>query len=164
MENRTEFRLKFGAAKIEFIGDAEFLKAEIMPAVSKIFAVAEAKPPMPSLNQIDHIAPKSDTPANVETLPNNLGGNVGSLASHIKAHDADQNQLKRFLVTAYWLRLRGKTTIKTDEVVTALRDNQQAKLGNASDCLNKNVGKGFCEKTAEGFFIAPEGLEYLGKK
>ena len=84
-----------------------------------------------------------------------------SLASHIRAKGADGNQVLRFLVTADWLRLRGQA-ISTTAVAKALQENQQSRLANPSDALNKNVGKGFCEKTKDGFFITPEGLRELG--
>jgi hypothetical protein len=42
-QHQTHFRLKLGNAEIEFIGDPDFLKNEIMPAVAKIVAVAETQ-------------------------------------------------------------------------------------------------------------------------
>jgi hypothetical protein len=42
-----------------------------------------------------------------------------------------------------------------------LVDNQQKRLANPADCLNKNVSKGFCEKNDGGFYITPEGLKKL---
>ncbi|MGJ8629052.1 MAG: hypothetical protein ACSHXB_18990 [Sulfitobacter sp.] len=53
--------------------------------------------------------------------------------------------------------------MKTAEISKSLKDNQQSKLSNPSECLNKNVGKGFCEKTSEGFFVTPEGWAELGE-
>lgn len=87
-----------------------------------------------------------------------------TLASHIKAKGAESNQNLRFLVTADWLRLRGAKTLNTAAVSKALLDNQQKRLGNPSECLNQNVSKGHCEKTADGFYITPEGLTALGHK
>jgi hypothetical protein len=46
----------------------------------------------------------------------------------------------------------------------ALAKNHQKRLANAADCLNKNVAKGYCEKTADGFFITPDGLKHLGSE
>jgi hypothetical protein len=84
-----------------------------------------------------------------------------SLASHIRAKCPDGSQLQRFLATSDWLRRRGQS-LTSGAVAKALVDNQQPRLANPADCLNKNVGKGFCEKTKEGFFITPEGLRELG--
>ena len=88
---------------------------------------------------------------------------TASLASHIRAKGADGNQTLRFLVTADWLRLRG-ASLSSGAVAKALQENQQSRLANPADCLNKNVAKGFCEKTKDGFFITPEGLFELGYK
>lgn len=85
-----------------------------------------------------------------------------SLASHIRAKGGESNQVQRFLATADWLRRRGTESLSTSAVTTALRDGQQKRLSNPSDALNKNVSKGFCEKTAKGFFITPDGLKALG--
>ncbi len=85
-----------------------------------------------------------------------------SLASYIREKGADGNQTQRFLVTADWLRRRGQA-LSSGAVAKALTDNQQSRVSNPADCLNKNVGKGFCEKTKDGsFFITPEGLKELG--
>lgn len=91
------------------------------------------------------------------------GGPIGSLASHIKKHGGSGNQVERFLVTAHWLSLKGAKSLTTTDVSKALKDNQQSKLSNPSDCLNKNVGKGFCEKDGNSFYITPEGLEHIGQ-
>ena len=92
------------------------------------------------------------------------GSTVGSLASFLKAKDAMSNQTKRFLATAGWLTKKGSTSLKTGDVSKALKDNHQSKLSNPSECLNKNVGKGFCEKTSDGFFVTPEGWKDLGEE
>lgn len=86
----------------------------------------------------------------------------GSLASQIKAKRADKNQVLRFLATAQWLASRDEAPLTTTAVAKALSDHNQKRLSNPADCLNKNVGKGFCEKRKDGsFFITPEGLEAL---
>jgi hypothetical protein len=86
----------------------------------------------------------------------------GTLASHIKTKGGESSQVKRFLATADWLRLRGETELTTAKISKALADNHQKKLGNAADCLNQNVGKGHCEKQGKAFFITPDGLKALG--
>lgn len=85
-----------------------------------------------------------------------------ALAAHIKAKNADDNQVKRFLSTADWLRRRGEKTLTTRGVTGALKNNHQKKLTNPAHCLNQNVTKGYCEKTSDGFFITPDGLRALG--
>jgi hypothetical protein len=51
---------------------------------------------------------------------------------------------------------------RTSAVSKALSDNHQKRLGNAAECLNQNISKGFCEKQGGGFYITPEGLKDLG--
>lgn len=85
-----------------------------------------------------------------------------SLSAYIKEKGGESNQVDRFLITADWLRRRGTTSLATAVVSKALTDNHQKKLANPADCLNKNVSKGFCEKTDGGFYITPEGLKKLG--
>lgn len=86
----------------------------------------------------------------------------GSLASYIKSKKAEKNQVRRFLVTAHWLSRRTADALTASGVAKALLDNHQKRLANSADCLNKNVSKGFCEKTKGGaFFVTPEGLETI---
>ena len=86
-----------------------------------------------------------------------------SLASYIREKNGDSNQNQRFLATAGWLKHKGHQPLTTALITKALRENQQKRLGNPSDALNQNVRKGYCEKTADGFFILPEGWEALGE-
>jgi hypothetical protein len=85
-----------------------------------------------------------------------------SLATYLSEKQANSNQTSRFLATADWLRLRGVTPLTTKAVTEALRNNNQSRLGNAADILNKNAAKGLLEKDGKNFFITPEGLASLG--
>jgi hypothetical protein len=89
---------------------------------------------------------------------------VGSLVSYLKAKGGDSKQVVRFLATAAWLSRRGQENLSASTIAKALSDNHQKRLANPADCLNKNVSKGFCEKTKGGFFITPEGWAELGEK
>ena len=66
-------------------------------------------------------------------------------------------QLKKFLATAVWLSAKSDGLLTTSDVTQALRESHQKRLSNASDCLSKNVAKGFCQKDGRGFFVTPEG-------
>src|SRR5918992_5111139 len=85
-----------------------------------------------------------------------------SLATYLSERQAHSTQVLRFLVTADWLRLKGVTPLNTKAVTDALRNNNQSRLGNAPDVLNKNTAKGHIEKDGKNFFITPEGLVSLG--
>jgi hypothetical protein len=88
--------------------------------------------------------------------------NAGTLASYLASKGATTNQVRRFLATASWLKLKGREKIATKDVANALKDNHQSRLGNPADCLNQNVGKGFCEKDGDLFFVTDEGIKSLG--
>src|SRR5579872_3175755 len=81
-----------------------------------------------------------------------------SLSSYLKAKGGDSKQVIRFLATANWLRRRGTKELSASTVAKALTEHHQKKLANPADCLNKNVAKGYCEKTGSTFFITSEGL------
>ncbi|WP_158789724.1 hypothetical protein [Granulicella sp. L46] len=79
------------------------------------------------------------------------------LAIYLKQKNVGANQNNRFLAAAVWLKSKGQNTIKTTEVVKALAEAQQQRLGNPSDILNQNVKKGFCVRSGDGFYVTPEG-------
>lgn len=87
-----------------------------------------------------------------------------SLPTYLRNRGGERSQVMRFLATAAWIHRRGGTTLTTGLIGKTLRENHQKKLGNPSDCLNKNVSKGYCEKTAEGFFITADGWSALGEQ
>jgi hypothetical protein len=83
------------------------------------------------------------------------------LAIFLKQKGVGSSQNNRFLAAAVWLKLKGQNIIKTGEVVKALADAQQQRMGNPSDILNQNVKKGFCVKSGDGFYVTPEGEQSL---
>jgi hypothetical protein len=83
------------------------------------------------------------------------------LATFLKNKNVGGNQVVRFLATAIWLTKRGSIMLTTADISKALRENHQPKITNPSDTLNKNVGKGFCEKQGSQFFVTPDGLASL---
>ena len=88
-----------------------------------------------------------------------------SLATYLKDTGGDSSQAQRFLATAGWLKTRGEKKLTTSLISRAIRDNQQSRLSNPSDCLNRNVSKGHCEKNPDGsFYVTPEGLKQLGEE
>ena len=74
---------------------------------------------------------------------------------------ATKNQVRKFLATAVWLEAKGKTRLETRDIAAALTAANQTRLGNPSDSLNKNVGKGYCEKEGRQFFVTDEGKKSL---
>lgn len=72
-------------------------------------------------------------------------------------------QIKRFLTTAVWVGLKnGQQTITIADVTSALRDNQQPRLSNPSECLNSNIKHGYCERVGKGrFHVTQTGRQSL---
>jgi len=108
------------------------------------------------------LAEKHEKPANEGGGAPVKPGIVPALATYLSNKSATTDQTKKFLATAGWLHQKGSKTMTTGDVTKALKDNNQSRLSNASQCLNNNVGKGFCEKADGSFFITPEGLKSLG--
>lgn len=90
-------------------------------------------------------------------------GTSPPLRSYLDEKKATANQVRKFLATVQWLHDKGSNRLKSANVIKALSDANQKKLGNAADCLNQNVGKGHCEKEAGQFFVTDEGRTALGK-
>lgn len=85
-----------------------------------------------------------------------------TLPNFLKSKSAIKNQLQKFLATAIWLHAKGNNRLSTGEVTKALKDSNQARLGNASDCLAQNVTKGYIERDGKQFFVTDEGKASLG--
>jgi hypothetical protein len=113
---------------------------------------------------LDHLnisSAQQQTPADFSG-DNKIGNKT--LAKFLKEKKATTNQVEKFLVTAAWLEARGKKRLFTRDVTAALKKASQKGLTNASDCLNQNIGKGFCEKDKSEFFVTQEGKDHLGSK
>lgn len=138
------------------VGNLSF-SAEGEPAwlAEQLDKVLKAAPQVAEVRRPDDVAASGGAEKKSATVA------TQTLATYIRDKNTDSNQVERFLITADWLRRRG-SSLSTFAVSKALKDNHQTKLANPADCLNKNVSKGFCEKTSDGFFITPEGLKHLG--
>jgi hypothetical protein len=104
---------------------------------------------------------ESESPKNSAT-----GSQTGTgqpLGTYLKSRSANNNQTRKFLATAAWLSSKSKSDLRTADVTKALSDNRQNKLGNASQCLNENITKGYCEKRGKAFFVTEHGHEEINK-
>ena len=147
---RGKIKLTIGSMRFSGEGDQDWLDQHISKLI-ETFSQTEFD------NSVDS-APTIAEPNQVKSLA------TESLATYLRVKGGDTVQNERFLATAGWLSRRGQKVLTTGAVTRALRDNQQKRLGNASDCLNQNVGKGFCEKTTGGFSITLEGWGHLGEE
>ena len=142
----TKVRIKVGSIEVDYEGSEDFLDSKLPKLISEVTTLAEQVP-----------AESDDSDSNSNTK----SGTPSTLASFLKEKNAD-NQARRFLATAQWLHLKGSKRIKTSDVTKALRDSNQKKLGNAYECLNQNISKGFCERDGKEFFVTDEGRNSLG--
>jgi len=167
-EGTARLRVRLGAAEVEYEGDTQFLKDEVMPTIGKIIKMVDGHSELQKPNPVLQLKanPAAEAPAVGKTAPVPEGSADklnGSLSSLLKATGGDNNQMRRFLATAVWLRRRGHDGDLTSSIVAkTLQENHQKKLANPADCLNKNVSKGYCEKTKSGFFVTEEGKTSLG--
>lgn len=89
-------------------------------------------------------------------------GQAGTLASFIaKSKGAKSNQIVKFLATAEWSHKKGHKRLSTRDVSNALDQNNQGSLTNPSDCLRKNVSKGYIEKSGRQFYVTDDGRKSL---
>lgn len=104
---------------------------------------------------------KSDTPTK-DTSGEEAGSSIKPLPSFLRNKNADKSQPIKFLATAVWIHdSKSQRRIKTNDVTTALRNASQKKLSNSSECLSKNVKKGFIEKEGKDFYVTDEGRRSL---
>ncbi len=111
-------------------------------------------------------AAKFEPGAGAPADPNSGKEPIGdTLAAYLKAKGGESKQRQRFLATAGWLHRRNEKELNPTAITKALSKNQQKGLANAADCLNQNVGKGYCEKLdGNNFFITPDGWKELGEQ
>jgi len=160
--SNAKIELSLGSLTFSGEGEGDWLAAQLdkvleaAPELSNLYGSS----PRASGNSDTNGANGNVSAANV---PNGNPGNFAeTLASYLRAKGGETNQIQRFLATADWLRRRGIQSLTTAAVSKALSENQQKKLTNPSECLNRNVSKGYCEKSGDGFYITPDGLKALG--
>ncbi|QZE14626.1 hypothetical protein K4L44_01785 [Halosquirtibacter laminarini] len=83
------------------------------------------------------------------------------LVGYLERHDALDNQVRRFLATSTYLMSSGAQVLTTTLVAELIKEAGIPRLSNASDCLNKNEKKGFCEKRDKEFIITHKGVKSI---
>jgi len=68
---------------------------------------------------------------------------------------------RKFLATAIWLHVRGKTLIEVSDVNNALKDAEVAPLNNPAATQIYLKADGFFSKAGNGFFVTSKGYEEL---
>lgn len=151
----TEAKIHFKLGLIEFSAEGEkaWVNEQIDKLLEKAPALIKMAPPLVNKSRDQTHSPMGADPDIAEQ----------SLAKFLKDKKATSNQVEKFLATAVWLEAKGKDRLSTNEITKALSSNNQGGLTNPSTCLNKNVGKGFCEKDGRAFFVTEEGKTHLQK-
>lgn len=149
----SKFSVKLGTLEFSGEGDEKWLALQLDKVLN--FAITNSGKLFDPVRR--HDREKSDSGSGASTEK------TESLAALLKRVNATTDQTRKFLATAAWLHDRGKERLTTKDVAQALSQNSQAKLGNASQCLNNNVKTGACEKEGKTFFVTTEGKEALEK-
>ena len=146
---QAKIELKIGG--LAFSGDAD--AAWLEKQLDKLLDFAKSA-------DVDQNVESAD--AETEAKPGERTGKRGTLSGFLRSHNATSNQVRKFLATAVWLTLDGKKRLSTGDVTKALSANHQGKLRNASDCLNRNVKQGRCEKEGKQFYVTEDGFQDIG--
>lgn len=145
----AKIRVRVGEVEIEYEGAESFLDKKLPELVTQLSKLADRLPAGPGRGG------SAGGPAGTARDP-------GPLGTFLKGKNATQSQKRRFLATAQWLHSRGNNRLRTRDVTKALKDNNQARIGNPSETLSQNVADGFIEKSGSEFFVTDQGRGELG--
>ena len=152
-----EARIEFTIGAISFMGEGN--KDWVAAQLDKILEKAPELTKLAPKKQAAEMAPSDSNQAIQMQQDDSIAQQT--LPGFLQEKGAMKPQIRKFLATAIWLTAKGKDRLPTSDVTQALRDSKQSRLSNASDCLNKNVAKGFCEKDGKEFFVTQEGKDSL---
>ncbi len=152
-----EAKIEFTIGAISFTGEGD--KDWVASQLDKILDKAPQLLKLTPEKQVEEVA-SSDSQHHAQ-MPQDEAIARTTLPSFLQEKGATRNQTKKFLATAVWLTAKGKTRLTTTDITQAIKESNQSRLGNPSDCLNKNVAKGYCEKDGREFFVTQEGKASL---
>jgi hypothetical protein len=150
-------KIEFTLGSITFSGEGEetWVSDQLDKILEKAPDLIKIVPETPAISQpaaavAEQVSKLSDSTISSQTLPN-----------FFRAKDIPKSGFRKFLATAIWLHAKGVNRLSTGDVTKALTDSNQTRLSNASDCLSKNIAKGFIEKDGRQFFVTDEGRAFL---
>jgi hypothetical protein len=150
--SESKIQVKVGMVEFSGEGNQDWLAKQLDKILEKV----------PELLKIEIAAPEQKLSANKSTSPTSENA-PKNLAVFLKDKNATVNQTRKFLATAVFWQLKGNDRSTTSDIAKILKDANQARLGNPSDCLAKNISKGHCEKDgSKNFFVTSEGYKELG--
>ena len=150
----SEAKIEMKVGQITFSGQGE--QEWVAKQLDKILAQAEK---LVNLAPEEHDEESRDSGKKPMGKDNSIAAKT--LPAFLHEKGANSNQVKKFLVTAVWLEAKGQNRLQTRDITKALKDAHQSRIGNATECLNQNVSKGYCEKDGKQFFVTDDGKRSL---
>lgn len=147
----ARIEIKVGAVSFVGEGTESWLSAQLEKVIKHL----------PELVSVAPATENTDTGGDQSSSPAKKGSKV-TLAAFLSTGDRKKSQARKFLSTAAWLHDSGKDRLATRDVSEALSKNNQGKLTNPAQCLNDNVGQGYCEKDGGQFYVTEEGRKAIG--
>ena len=145
-----KIKVSCGGFELEYSGDEQFAKESLCSLVSEIKDIIQTDDEMPKQEQTYQNMPSENM-----KLPK-------FLAEMEKNSERNSREYRKFLVTAAWLHLNGKSKLQTADVASALLESKINKLSNPSDSLAKNIKYGHCERVENsGFIVTQRGFQDL---
>lgn len=144
------FRIKHGDVVVTYDGSKEFLEQVIPKLVSQVGDKVQKMASEPIPEPVVPAKPKRKK--------------EDSLLKLIELQPKD-TQVRRFLCAAALIQVNQKGKLTTSKVNELLIEEKLSKLTNASDSLNQNIRKGFCDRPkpkGSEFFVTPKGLKEVG--
>ena len=151
--SEAKIEIKIGEIVFSGEGQPDWLSEQLDKILSKAEELVALSPKAPATN--GGASHEADLTGHNEIASQ-------ALATWLKSKNADSVQTIKFLATAVWVEAKGQKRLQTKDVSSALSNASQRKLNNPSDCLNKNISKGFCEKEGNQFYVTEEGKRSLG--
>ncbi|MGB7911917.1 MAG: hypothetical protein WCF59_06800 [Desulfobaccales bacterium] len=149
----TDAKIGFKIGTIEFTGEGEqaWLSQELDKILEKAADLSTIAP--------HPIEPQGPEPKPESHAPMGQDAKIArqTLAEFLKEKNATTKQATKFLATAVWLEAKGKNRLITGDIIKALKESNQTRLGNASRSLGLNITVGYCERDGKEFFVTESG-------
>lgn len=157
--SESKIQIKVGIVEFSGEGNSDWLSTQLDKILEKVPELLKIELQNSEPNngtKSTSNSPMQETIVNPEAPKN--------LPHFLKDKNATTNQVQKFLATATFIQLNGKKRWTTAIIAKMLKDSNQNRLGNPSDCLSQNIKKGFCEKDGSEYFVTSEGLNHLSIK
>lgn len=157
MMGEAKIEIKIGEITFSGEGEPSWLSEQLDKIIDRAEELMNLTPA-----QITPSTTSSGTTQHEADLSDHNEIAIKPLAVWLKSKNAESVQTTKFLATAVWVEAKGQKRLQTKDITSALSNANQRRLNNASDCLNKNLKKGFCEKEGNQFYVTEEGKRSLG--